>query len=190
MNVKGTIFGEREGTPLAVWKGDGIVLQSTFSPSGDRIVSAEGNSLRVRDSQTGAVVAGSFEGHTGCVRSVAFSPDGARIVSGSGDCTIRVWDSQTSFTVAGPFGGHTDWVRSVAFSSDGTRIVSASDDPTIRVSDSQTIFGRFGGTEPDYSEPAAPTPSYTQVEPPVFTFGGRWVFDKDGWATDPFLGSA
>ncbi|KIM56436.1 hypothetical protein SCLCIDRAFT_29582 [Scleroderma citrinum Foug A] len=33
------------------------------------------------------------QGHTECIRSVAFSPDGTEIVSGSWDNTERVWDA-------------------------------------------------------------------------------------------------
>ncbi|KZP18434.1 hypothetical protein FIBSPDRAFT_745360, partial [Athelia psychrophila] len=37
-----------------------------------------------------------FEGHTGTVRSVAFSPNGKHIVSGSDDKTIQIFDMASS----------------------------------------------------------------------------------------------
>ncbi|HCB55707.1 TPA: hypothetical protein DEP26_01865, partial [Candidatus Uhrbacteria bacterium] len=73
-----------------------------------------------------------FEGHTGWVRSVAFSPDGKWIVSGSYDCTIKIWNRETRECVR-TLKGHTDWVRSVVFSPDGKWIVSGSDDSTIKI---------------------------------------------------------
>jgi WD40 repeat protein len=75
-----------------------------------------------------------LEGHTGWVRSVAFSSNGTRIVSGSGDKSVRVWDVSTG-KVQSVLKGHTYWVNSVAFSSDGTRIVSGSGDKSVRVWD-------------------------------------------------------
>lgn len=83
------------------------------------------------DARTGTNVAGPFRGHTGYVKSVAFSPDGHRIASGSDDQTIRVWNARTGDTVAGPFSGHNAEVNSIAFSPDGKRIISGSVDKTI-----------------------------------------------------------
>src|SRR6202021_2527619 len=109
---------------------------------------SEDCTIRVWDVDTGRVVSGPFEGHTGGVNSVAFSPNGKHIVSGSNDSTIRVWDVDTGRGVSGPFRGHTDGVNSVAFSTDGTHIVSGSKDNTIRVWDVDTgrvVSGPFEG---------------------------------------------
>ena len=43
-----------------------------------------------------------FKGHTGYVRSVAFSSDDKQILSGSDDHSIRIWDMETGQTVLGP----------------------------------------------------------------------------------------
>ncbi|KIM75212.1 hypothetical protein PILCRDRAFT_13772 [Piloderma croceum F 1598] len=75
-----------------------------------------------------------LNGHTGTVRSVAFSSDGTCIVSGSSDNSVQVWDASTG-TELKMLNGHTDYVRSVAFSSDGTRIVSGSSDNSVWVWD-------------------------------------------------------
>ena len=39
-------------------------------------------------------------GHSGWVRSVAYSPDGKHIVSGSEDKTVKIWDSTTGKKVS------------------------------------------------------------------------------------------
>jgi len=38
-------------------------------------------------------------GHTGDVRSVAFSPDGTRVVSGSYDNLVKIWNVETGVEV-------------------------------------------------------------------------------------------
>jgi len=72
--------------------------------------------VRLWDAATGAAQQ-TLEGHTGWVRSVAFSPDGKQVVSGSFDQTVRLWDAATG-AAQQTLEGHTDLVWSVAFSPD------------------------------------------------------------------------
>jgi len=80
---------------------------------------------------------GPLKGHSGPVRSVAFSPDGHRIVSGSEDNTIRVWDAETGKVLVGPLKGLGYSVSSIA-SSDGHRIVASPHDDTVQLWNAET----------------------------------------------------
>ncbi|KAH6725060.1 beta transducin-like protein HET-D2Y [Leptodontidium sp. MPI-SDFR-AT-0119] len=90
-----------------------------------------------------------LEGHSGSVRSVAFSPDSKLVVSSSRDKTIRLWDAVTGAAIQ-TLEGHSDQVRSVAFSPDGKLVVSGSGDRTVRLWNAvtgtalQTIKGHSG----------------------------------------------
>jgi WD40 repeat protein len=69
-------------------------------------------------------------GHTGWVRTVAFSPDGATLASGSDDKMLILWDVQSGQQLR-TLEGHTGVVYSVAFSPDGATLASASWDKTV-----------------------------------------------------------
>ncbi|OAF60547.1 hypothetical protein VC83_03550 [Pseudogymnoascus destructans] len=78
-----------------------------------------------------------LEGHSGVVRSVAFSNNLQLLASASHDKTVKVWDVATG-TLQQTLRGHSDWVSSVAFSHDSKLLASASNDKTVKIWDAAT----------------------------------------------------
>ncbi len=80
----------------------------TFSPSGERMVSASSDTtLIVWDVETGTLIH-RMEGHGSPVMAVKFVPDGNSVISGSEDYTIRQWDAATGEEITpidAPVGG-------------------------------------------------------------------------------------
>jgi uncharacterized protein YjbI with pentapeptide repeats len=71
-------------------------------------------------------------GHTGGVRSCAWSPDGTRLATTSDDGTARIWDPSTGEQLQ-QLTGHTSGVTSCAWSPDGTRLATTSNDGTTGI---------------------------------------------------------
>ena len=78
-----------------------------------------------------------LEGHSSCVRAVAFSPDGKLVASASDDNRVRFQDSATG-KACKTLKGHSCMVMAVALSPDGKLVASASYDKTVRLWDSVT----------------------------------------------------
>jgi dipeptidyl aminopeptidase/acylaminoacyl peptidase len=114
--------------------GPEVVISASFSPDGERVVTASADHIaRVWDLSGPTPVSTVLADHTGLVNSVSFSPDGKRVVTASHDNTARVWDLSGPTPVSTVLAGHTDLINSASFSPDGKRVVTASDDYTARV---------------------------------------------------------
>ena len=104
-----------------------------FSPKGT-IVATEGDdgkSVVLRDIRTHRALRPPLEGHTGRVRSIAFSADGRLIAAGSEDDSVMVWDVQGRRSAGRTFTGHRAPVNAVAFSPDGSKLASGSGDGSV-----------------------------------------------------------
>jgi hypothetical protein len=102
-----------------------------FSPSGEYILSGEGEILRLRAARSGQVLRTfvDVEEATGQIESVAYYSDGEYALAGSVDGNIRLWDVKTGAKIR-KFVGHSDEVASVVFSRDGKHVLSGGDAST------------------------------------------------------------
>jgi WD40 repeat protein len=76
-------------------------------------------------------------GHTGCVRSVAFSADGGVLVSASNDGALVRWDARAGERVQTSPHGHTDPDTPLVLSPQGAMLASGSQGGTVNVWDAE-----------------------------------------------------
>jgi len=107
------------------------ILSSLLSVAAYRAadtVEARGSLLRQVERRRG--VQAILAGHSGGIRTVAFSHDGQTLASGSIDKTVVLWDAHRHTRLA-TLAGHADTVLQVAFSPDDRTLASGSVDKTI-----------------------------------------------------------
>ena len=93
--------------------------------AGTNLQGGGNQTIRLYDFESGKLVA-LLKGHTGVIRSLAFSPDGSKLISGSSDNTAIIWDTgvQSGVQVPEPkllhrLEGHKADIFTVVFSPDG-----------------------------------------------------------------------
>ena len=100
--------------------------------SGVIALGLDSGGIMVLDATTGNQVA-VLSGHTGLVKSVAFSPDGILLVSGGNDRTARLWDMQTGEVIKTFC--HDTQVLSVSVSVDCTIVASGTEGGVVHLWD-------------------------------------------------------
>ena len=123
---------------------DTYIRSLAYSPDGSLLaVGAAGGAITLWDVAS-RQLAGTLDGHTRVVNTLAFSADGDTLVSGASydEDRIKVWDV-ASRQLIGVLRGHTSHVRQVAFSPDGRVLASCSQDRTIRIWDLSAMKERY-----------------------------------------------
>lgn len=122
--------------------GNAGIIAMALSEDGRYLAGAsnrDDHGVQVWDVATMQVV-GSFIGHSGMVKTVAFTPDGRSVLSAGYDKTIRVWDIATGREIH-CLRGHQSYVNALAVTPDGRYAISGAGDyvggelhdPTIRM---------------------------------------------------------
>jgi tetratricopeptide (TPR) repeat protein len=100
------------------------VASVTFSPSGKRLATSVGKTVRIWNADTGQEIL-SLRSREGFVTRLAYNPDGSRLAAASRNGSVMVWDTVTGETCL-TLRGRTGIVHGVAYSPDGRRLVTAA----------------------------------------------------------------
>jgi RNA polymerase sigma factor (sigma-70 family) len=99
------------GKVLRRWSDSGKPARTgdhlAFSSDGRLLASSDGSVLHVWEVATGKEI-GTFRGHRGEIRSLAFSANGRRLASSSLDSTVLLWDLAVALRAAGPAAGKAE----------------------------------------------------------------------------------
>jgi len=130
----------RELRGMKAGAGYGMVFTVMFSPDGRKLavggtygLAPRAEILDVASLERVRIL----EGHSGAVRSLAFSPDGSWIATSSPSDEVRIW-AVTNAPDCVTLEGHNAAVWTVTCSADGRRIATGSFDNTAKVWDAAT----------------------------------------------------
>lgn len=107
------------------------VLSVAYRPTGSEVVTADGNTIRRWNANTGAFIA-TVATTANAVSQLLVTPDGNKVLTALYGSTAKLWDIETGVLLQN-FQGHTAAVRSIAYAPDGARIYTASSDASLRV---------------------------------------------------------
>lgn len=81
------------------------VLALAWAPGGQQLALAHGTVVSLVDRRTGRELR--LEGHSGTIRSIAWSPNGKTVASASDDKTLRLWEVTSGMAIH-KLEGHAD----------------------------------------------------------------------------------
>jgi WD40 repeat protein len=121
--------------------GEVSLSAGAISPAGNLAATAEGQTIRVWNTDTGAWVKDIQHEYGSAVALMVFSPDGKRLLTslpGPLGPLVSIWTLEGGEPVR--LQGHHRVLRAAAWSPDGSRVVTASEDKSARIWD--TAMGR------------------------------------------------
>ncbi|QEH34977.1 Serine/threonine-protein kinase pkn5 [Aquisphaera giovannonii] len=119
------------GPPVKLGRGRDVIHRLVFSPDGNTLAVASGQSATLWDLASGREQV-SLRGHKEWVTDLAFSPDGGWVATTSNDYTTRLWDARTGQALSVLPG--TWFLTNVAFSPDGRHLAVSTSDGAGKVS--------------------------------------------------------
>jgi WD40 repeat protein len=119
-----------ENVQISKWQAPAAA--TTFATTSDAkfiALPVDGNQVKIFEAATGKEHK-TLAGHTGTVKTLAFTPDNAKLVTGSEDKTIRVWDLASSKAVGQI--NTTGPVNALVVYNEGKNIAATGADNNIR----------------------------------------------------------
>jgi hypothetical protein len=143
------VAGNREGTRLAVGRGEAIVISGIAPEAAPAAGAAAAGAPPAGSPPASLDAEKTLDGGGDLVQCLAWSPDGKLLVSG-GFREVLLWDTR-SWTLKRRLGPHTDRVLALAFSRDGSLLAAGGGLPSqsgeVKVWEAAT--GKLMRTLPD-----------------------------------------